>query len=685
MITLTVLRRTVMRKAASRTADLVRTLAVDTQVTALPDAKQIVVHDGVDEEWQKVAWILADAGIRKEGWVLSADVKTDVERRPDIDPGGFVREAIRAERLFNADQDVPPWLVSADFVVARALIETDLVNAPPKLEGSDAVGPLQVSSAEWRDLIATGNRFGEYSSDERDGGLVQIYGASWRMHLDAKSISGLMAAKDPPVGSAADPFIPSLRDVFHAYVLASPEAAVAVMVAMTSKEGKTRRMDALMSDALAEAKPPLSSDQQADVLRALLVARAKYLGSQAAPNTVAEFVMAAEADLGPALTRAFDLMKEHAPEELASVRQGEAPWFDVAEAEEAKNIVETDDAKKPLIISYFDATDIMPKPTSEKTAWCGAFAAYCMRSSGLPVPAGAALATSWKAWGDPFVIGNPDVPVGAVVVLSPAEGTNSTGHVGFFVRHFDGGAKVELLGGNQSNSLNRTAYPADRIAAIRWADLQPVGSDLGHATSPSRISQAAFDLIVAAEVSSEKVYEKRYRHPIWPGLKSGVTMAIGYDVGYATRDSLRRDWEDVISSDQLASLMPAVGIKGTAARSWVQRLGNVDISFAQAIRVHRDRVIPRWVAAVERALGPNTAQLSPDCLGALVSLAYNRGVSFSADGPRYAEMRAVKACVQAGTFAQIPGHLRAMKRLWPGVGGLLKRRDDEAAMFESGL
>ena len=40
-----------------------------------------------------------------------------------------------------------------------------------------------------------------------------------------------------------------------------------------------------------------------------------------------------------------------------------------------------------------------------------------------------------------------------------------------------------------------------------------------------RSSQAAFDLIVAQEVSSKAYYEKNYRRPEWPGEQSGATVA----------------------------------------------------------------------------------------------------------------------------------------------------------------
>jgi GH24 family phage-related lysozyme (muramidase) len=50
-------------------------------------------------------------------------------------------------------------------------------------------------------------------------------------------------------------------------------------------------------------------------------------------------------------------------------------------------------------------------------------------------------------------------------------------------------------------------------------------------------------------------------------------------------------------------------------------------------------------------------------------------------------MRAVRDAVAAGDLQEIATQIRAMKRLWVGKGvdGLLKRRDAEARLVETGL
>ena len=617
------------------------------------------------------------------GWVLTADLKpVDATVRPKLDELFFVQDCIVVERSMNNRPQTAPWFVAADFLIARAIIETNLTNAMPKTAGSDAVGPLQVSSGEWKAFLADGGSlatpFLPFDPDDFDHWLMQIWGAGHRMVVDAKAISDAKLAQQPPVGTADDPFVPSYLDVFNAYITGSPAAAVVILDANNKDADKTRPLKDILTPTLTDAQ-----------ITAFFKARSKYTGPIEAPKSVADFMAAAEADLNEALAKAFDLIKKNAPEEMMQAKQGEAPWFDVALEEEKKNVAETDPTKKNIILDYFDATDFRPKPTSVTTPWCGAFAAHCMAQSSNPVPSGAAAARSWKTWGVALPVGSTDIPRGAVVVLSPPpKGTGGTGHVAFFNQFTSDGKMIELLGGNQSNKLNRTAFSVAKIAAIRWIDSAPTTSaeQFHEIPSTTQISQQAFDLIVESEVSSRAVYEKKYRGPIWPGFRSGVTVGIGYDVGQTSAAIVQSDWSGVIPAAMLNALKTAVGVTGPAAQQRALQLRSVvDIPFNSAIKVHANQVIPRWVAVVERALGPNVSLLKPDCLGALVSLTYNRGASFSRSDDRFTEMRAIKNCVGTKQFAKIPGQIRSMKRLWPSTSGLPGRREREAVLFETGL
>jgi len=230
------------------------------------------------------------------------------------------------------------------------------------------------------------------------------------------------------------------------------------------------------------------------------------------------------------------------------------------------------------------------------------------------------------------------------------------------------------------------AVRADREAQ-QWLSEQRVLETAQPSGPPStsKISDTAFNLIVEFEVSNQQIYSAKYRKPTWPRGASGVTIGIGYDVGYTTVAELHADFDGAIPVPMVKALEAAVRVTGDPAAALARQLGgDVDVPWEAAITVHRTKVMPRWIGLTERSL-PNTAALNADSLGALVSLIYNRGASFNNSGDRYSEMRAIKAHMAASNFTAIPGDIRSMKRLWPTVPGLQKRREREARLFESGL
>jgi len=209
--------------------------------------------------------------------------------------------------------------------------------------------------------------------------------------------------------------------------------------------------------------------------------------------------------------------------------------------------------------------------------------------------------------------------------------------------------------------------------------MQPAG------TVPGMISQRAIDLIVAAEVSSQAYYEAHYQHPEWPGGASGVTIGIGYDLGYADQDKLEADWKSRVPDDMLDTMASCLGVHGGAARDLLHDVrDDITIPWDAAMAVFLQRDVPLWEGKVCAAI-PAAANLSPDSLGALVSLAYNRGASFNLPGDRYREMRAIRDHVTAGQLDLVPDDFRSMKRLWPEMRGLRDRRDAEANLFAAGL
>lgn len=188
------------------------------------------------------------------------------------------------------------------------------------------------------------------------------------------------------------------------------------------------------------------------------------------------------------------------------------------------------------------------------------------------------------------------------------------------------------------------------------------------------VASAAADLIVRWEVTSPQVYERNYRRPLWPGGASGVTWGVGYDGGHQTKSAIGRDWS---SHPHVTTLEGASGVVGVPAKQLASSMRDVLTPYPLAYTVFEYAVLPAYISAARRALGPGFDDLPTGAAAALVSLGYNRGWSMAGDRNR--EKRVIRDdCVPAGDAACVAAQLRAMKRLWPAVKGLRDRREDEA-------
>ena len=200
-----------------------------------------------------------------------------------------------------------------------------------------------------------------------------------------------------------------------------------------------------------------------------------------------------------------------------------------------------------------------------------------------------------------------------------------------------------------------------------------------------KISKKAFDFTVAQEVTSEAYYKRHYQNPEWPGLSSGPTIGIGYDLGQASRAKIQRDWQGLVPDDMLAVMMSCSGATGAAGKVKTKAVkSKISIPWATAIHVFGQIDVPEWTESVLKFI-PAASRLPPTCLGMLFDLAYNRGNSWNNGGERYTEMRAIKALVQAGDYAAVPAQIKKMKRLWPKTAGLLRRCDERIALWNYGL
>ena len=168
----------------------------------------------------------------------------------------------------------------------------------------------------------------------------------------------------------------------------------------------------------------------------------------------------------------------------------------------------------------------------------------------------------------------------------------------------------------------------------------------------------------------------------WPGGDSGITIGLGYDLGYESAGDFETDWQVLLGAGDFTTLSQVVGLKGTDAQAKAPSLKTIKIKSADAKQVFLERSVPKYQAQTQQAF-PGVDALPADAQGALFSLVYNRGTSMNGDSRK--EMRAIRDAVPNGDLQEIANQLRAMKRLWvnKGLDGLLKRRDAEADLVES--
>jgi GH24 family phage-related lysozyme (muramidase) len=169
--------------------------------------------------------------------------------------------------------------------------------------------------------------------------------------------------------------------------------------------------------------------------------------------------------------------------------------------------------------------------------------------------------------------------------------------------------------------------------------------------------------------------------PEWPREASGVTIGVGYDLGYVTKTEFRKEWGDILSAAVIDRLSATIGLKGLAAKAVIKTVRDITIPIKGAHKVFFERSLPKYQAKTQKTF-PGVNDLPHDVQGVLVSLVYNRGTSMKGDRRR--EMRNIRALVPKKDLAGIAAEIRSMKRLWKGKGvnGLLRRREDEAKLIE---
>jgi len=205
------------------------------------------------------------------------------------------------------------------------------------------------------------------------------------------------------------------------------------------------------------------------------------------------------------------------------------------------------------------------------------------------------------------------------------------------------------------------------------------------------LSKKSLDLILEFEVGGgENYYNKFLKNPAWPGEQSGVTIGIGYDLGYVNKSEFSEDWKD-LPKQIFDRLYKVVGIKGYNAKNLIRGLKDINIPWELSLQVFNNKTVVKFWNLTKQTF-PNFDNLPEDAKGGLVSLVFNRGNAL--EGDRRREMKLIRDGMKlVSTFDQkaltfIANQIRNMKRIWIGGSiekGMSRRRDAEDKIIEDSL
>lgn len=214
-------------------------------------------------------------------------------------------------------------------------------------------------------------------------------------------------------------------------------------------------------------------------------------------------------------------------------------------------------------------------------------------------------------------------------------------------------------------------------ATAKPATPKPDKAPLFTRPDPPMLGKLGYDLIIEFEVGGRSGYKNR---PEWPGGASGVTVGIGYDLGYFSPTVIKQDWYNLPERDRLAGVS---GITGRRAQSRLEQVHDIIVVWGTAIEVFEDVDITRTFGQCQRAF-PGFDELRPNAQAALVSLVFNRGNSLN--GPNRSEMRAIRYDVPRKDYEDMAAQERKMIRVWSGMSiekGMVRRRYAEAKLIET--
>ena len=330
------------------------------------------------------------------------------------------------------------------------------------------------------------------------------------------------------------------------------------------------------------------------------------------------------------------------------------PWMPYAWADIGQHEI-PGSGTNPRIAAYFRLAG-HSEITDDETAWCAAFVGACLEQAGIRGSRSLA-ARSYLAWG--VAAAKPEI--GAITILSRGNDP-SLGHVGFLVGLTE--THVQLLGGNQSDSVSVATFDRARVVGFRLPAFNP-------ATAPSRQLEALPRVASKTAANATASFDA--------ALTQVLTFEGGwsddpFDPGGATNKGIT-----------IADFAREQGVEITAANIGQLKAELRRISDSEGRRIYLERY---WQPAHCPALPPPIAHFHFDCAvnqglaGAARMLQEALGVAIDGDiGPVTLEAANVRPPAQTiDRYAEIRRRrYRGLSTFWRFGRGWLRRVDANAA------
>ena len=168
--------------------------------------------------------------------------------------------------------------------------------------------------------------------------------------------------------------------------------------------------------------------------------------------------------------------------------------------------------------------------------------------------------------------------------------------------------------------------------------------------------------------------------PYWAGGNSGITLAPGVDLGHVPAETIVLAYSDVLSEDELSSVLDVGGIRGEDARQALDTdsmLQSITISRREASLIFALVVDPYWRSLLRRFPKLGATSTPSAVQTAVLSLAFNRG-------PYNPAMESLGQPIASGNWAVVAQQIGSMQQDHRLIV-ISRRRQMEADLIRSQL